>query len=99
MSRMWVSFVHDGNPNFDDRKYLFLVGAFRCGLTSAELTWISENAQHWPSYRLRSPNAYVFDANVSSYVEQDNYRKAQMDYIASQFLLEVEPWSQHDKSW
>ena len=27
MSQMWVTFIHDGNPNFDGREFDFLTGA------------------------------------------------------------------------
>ncbi|RDW80939.1 carboxylic ester hydrolase-26 [Coleophoma crateriformis] len=63
MSRMWVSFVHDLNPNGH-------------GLPGYPV---------WPQYNAKTGGVgynYVFDANVTSYVEADDWRTPGMAFIA-----------------
>jgi carboxylesterase type B len=43
-------------------------------------TWIGTE-EMWPVYELANPKNIVFDANVSSYAEQDTYRKEGMELI------------------
>ncbi|KAK5080033.1 hypothetical protein LTR70_009043 [Exophiala xenobiotica] len=61
MSRMWVSFVHDLNPNNHN----------------------VPGVPQWPIYDTTNGYAreYVFDANVTSYVEIDNYRAEAIQYM------------------
>lgn len=40
----------------------------------------------WPKYDVDDPLDFVFDANVTSYVEQDTYRKQGIDLINSHNL-------------
>ncbi|TVY83757.1 Lipase [Lachnellula suecica] len=62
MSRRWVSFVHDGTPDYE-------------GCTGPK----------WPKYTLDSPKNIVFDANVTTSVEPDIYRKETVDYFIGKF--------------
>ncbi|KAI8937076.1 hypothetical protein NX059_006294 [Plenodomus lindquistii] len=48
--------------------------------------WRENNAWHgaeglWPKYDVEDPLDFVFDANVTSYAEQDTYRKEGMELI------------------
>lgn len=45
------------------------------------------NGTRWPQYTNESQQNLVFDANVTSYVEEDTWRRRGTDYLQS-FLLE-----------
>jgi cholinesterase len=46
-------------------------------------TGINNSDIHWAPYDHASPGNFVFDANVTSYMEADTWRKAGIDYINS----------------
>ncbi|KAK6586967.1 hypothetical protein PZA11_000257 [Diplocarpon coronariae] len=41
----------------------------------------------WPLYSIDSPSRFVFDANVTSYVEADTTRKESIEYLINSFKL------------
>ncbi|KAK2627863.1 hypothetical protein QTJ16_002509 [Diplocarpon rosae] len=41
----------------------------------------------WPVYSIGSPSRFVFDANVTSYVEADTTRKKSIEYLINTFKL------------
>lgn len=65
MNSNWVSFVHDLDPN----KW-----------REEEGVWDGEEAM-WPVYEVEDPRDFVFDANVTSFVEEDTWRKEGMELI------------------
>lgn len=44
------------------------------------------NGTRWPQYTNESQQNFVFDANVTSYVEEDTWRRRGTDYLQSFFL-------------
>lgn len=65
MATMWVSFVHDLDPN----------------------TGISNATERWEKYDNGNPKLMVFDANVTSHLEDDTWRKEGIDFINSLSLV------------
>jgi len=77
MSDSWVSFVVDQDPN-----------SFR----AASPVYVNSSLGNvsipsWPRYDNARPLDFVFDANSTSYVEPDTYRKAGIDLINSLSVL------------
>ena len=58
MAGMWASFIHDQNPNFDNKQNV-----------------------HWDVYQTGDPVDIVFDANITSHMEPDTWRKDGIAYI------------------
>jgi len=80
MSRMWVSFVHDLNPNnHGGRSY---VSSDVHVIVFTDLHPVSDVPQ-WPTYDNTDGYAqeYVFDANVTSYVEYDTFRAEAIQFM------------------
>ncbi len=94
MSRMWATFIHDGNPNFPCGVYWFCRGSN--GITDSCLA--TENATHWPPYRTTRPTNFVFDANRTSYLEDDTYRGREIEYLVQKYKSRTKPWRDHDMS-
>jgi len=44
---------------------------------------VNNTAIHWDAYDNANPRDFVFDANVTSYMEADTWRKDGIDYINS----------------
>ncbi|KAI0018445.1 Alpha/Beta hydrolase protein [Xylariomycetidae sp. FL0641] len=74
MSRMWVSFIHDGNPNLDGCKHSLAAAPCR----------------KWPRYTVEHPHNIVFDVNVTglSYTAVDDYREIAIDWLLVNLLGE-----------
>lgn len=65
MATMWVSFVHDLDPN----------------------TGVDNGTTTWEKYDNRNPKLMVFDANVTSHLEDDTWRKEGIEFINSMTLV------------
>lgn len=94
MASMWAAFIVDLDPNRydgDDDKALVTAS----GVHGEEAEEVAERmegpwggpggraaaAALWPKYDLGDPRDFVFDANVTSFVEMDTYRAAGVDMI------------------
>jgi len=77
MSNSWVSFVVDQDPN-----------SFRLNAPVYVNSSLGNVAiPNWPKYDNARPLDFVFDANSTSYLEPDTYRKAGIDLINSLSVL------------
>lgn len=97
MSKMWASFIHDGNPNFPGRRYSYHLNESGTSNVGGSLTSI-ENAIDWPPYTARSPMNFVFDANTTSHLEVDNVRQEAIGYLIEKYLSGTYPWAAHGQS-
>lgn len=61
MTSMWVSFIHDLDPN----------------------SGVVNQSVHWEAYGKDRPVDLVLDANATSHMETDTWRKEGIDYINS----------------
>lgn len=77
MSNSWVSFVVSQDPNAWRREDPVVV--------STSLG--NETIELWPAYNNSNPLDFVFDANVTSYLEPDTYRAAGINLINSLSVL------------
>ncbi len=69
MNGGYVSFVSTLDPN-----------AWRKGPAASE---VAKGVPLWPTYNHQTPMNFVFDTNVTSYVEQDNWMSQGIDLINS----------------
>ncbi|KAK0662826.1 Acetylcholinesterase [Lasiodiplodia hormozganensis] len=94
MASMWAAFIVDLDPNrYDDDDEALVTAS---GVHGEEAEEVAERmggpwgagpggraaaAALWPKYDLGDPRDFVFDANVTSFVEMDTYRAAGVDMI------------------
>ncbi|MCJ1474853.1 hypothetical protein MMC13_003513 [Lambiella insularis] len=52
----------------------------------------------WPEYTLTNPTNFVFDANVTSYLEEDSYRSLPIQYLVHKYESRAGPFLAHDMS-
>lgn len=84
MSRMWISFIVDLDPNNSGGK---------CKNSSEVGKEVMANevivsCVNWPKYTLDNEVNFVFDANVTglAYTAPDNFRVAEIDYIMKNII-------------
>lgn len=89
MSRMWVSFIVNMDPNMangelvtDFLLFAPLASCWKCAL----LTWtgvVVTGGFEWPRYTVDDPQNIVFDVNVTdlAYIEPDTYREEGIEFI------------------
>ena len=89
---MWVSFINDLTPNNHQRKsclarsaaalgHTFLLRLYKFVVVHAKQWIIVTNITDWPTYS-QAAQDFVFQ-RFDPYVETDNYRSAQINYINS----------------
>ena len=83
ISRMWISFIVDGDPNNSGGK-LCSHACLRCFFLTVQIV----SCVNWPAYTLDSPRNIVFNTNVTelAYVEPDIYRAEGIAYVSSNVL-------------
>lgn len=95
MSRMWVSFIVDGDPNGSNGMSFFhsfnmplLAFVFDFEVYETHADCSTDTSVHWPAYNLTSPQNIVFDTNVTNllYTEPDYYRAEGIQYIQDRFV-------------
>lgn len=72
MSRMWVSFITTGDPNGSGGKWI---------IRQLDIANDPVPSATWPKYNLNTPKNFVFDANVTSFVEDDFFRAEAISYL------------------
>lgn len=72
MTEAWIRFFVDGNPNGADGDQGLAQGGLATGT--------------WEPYSLDAPKNFVFDANVTSHVEPDTWRKEGIAWINAHAL-------------
>ena len=75
MSCSWASFIHDLDPN-----------SFRSSAVGQEVVANASGAAAWPNY-VDGPMNIVWDANVTTHAEVDDFRAAGINVINSGSLL------------
>ncbi|PBP17750.1 lipase 2 [Diplocarpon rosae] len=85
ISTTWAAFVAtlDPNVNGTGERTLFPSRGQSSCLTIPQVNGIAA----WPVYSIGSPSRFVFDANVTSYVEADTTRKKSIEYLINTFKL------------
>lgn len=79
ISRSWISFAHDLDPNNHGSKCIFFRLPNRTIVfTDIPLNNVVEGATKWPEYNYSASNI-VFNSN-RTYVEKDDYRKEQLKF-------------------
>ncbi|KAM5345810.1 hypothetical protein ACJ41O_011671 [Fusarium nematophilum] len=73
----WVAFTNHGDPNrWAGREDM--AATLKVAVPAWPRYQVAKNNKHGPP-----PRVYVYEGNVTSHVERDNYRKAGMDLITS----------------
>lgn len=84
MSRMWISFIVDLDPNNSGGEFLLLL-VIEKGIRANDriVTCVD-----WPKYTADNEVNFVFDANFTelAYTAPDNFRVAEIDYIMKNII-------------
>jgi carboxylesterase type B len=98
MSRSWVSFIVNGDPNYSGGELFILralcsfFGGFQeqtiLYLIVADCLSFIVNFVKWPVYTLDAPQNIVFNANVTglAYLERDTFRAEAIAYLSETVL-------------
>jgi len=82
MSRMWISFIINGDPNKCEGNFSSI-----SGIDIVTDDYIVSNVA-WPKYTLDDPTNIVFDTNVTNlaYISPDIYRAEGIDFVSKTVL-------------
>jgi hypothetical protein len=86
MSRMWISFAGTHSPNNHRSKLTPNVLLYLHQLVDSSFLLVESFNTTWPKYTLDSPKNMVFDGNITSFVEDDNWRIAALNLIIDRAL-------------
>jgi triacylglycerol lipase len=98
MSRSWVSFIVNGDPNYSGGELLIFraLCSFFGGFQEQTLRYLIVtyclssivNFVKWPVYKLDAPRNIVFNTNVTglAYLERDTFRAEAMNYLSETVL-------------